>query len=174
MSKAVCVVVRQCCIWLMVCLFSAVSTVTAKQIDMQSNAQANAQSIAQNEQYVVLMSLDGFRHDYIELHDAKHLRRIAEAGVRTESLTPVYPANTFPNHISLVKSNILDFFSIFYTYIFFFLIFGSLLYLKAICEIIFSLKFHCHLVFFAVYTYTYESFLLTFSYCLVYFYLKFY
>lgn len=86
----------------MVCLFSAVSTVTAKQIDMQSNAQANAQSIAQNEQYVVLMSLDGFRHDYIELHDAKHLRRIADAGVRTESLTPVYPANTFPNHISLV------------------------------------------------------------------------
>ncbi|WP_421712883.1 ectonucleotide pyrophosphatase/phosphodiesterase [Alteromonas abrolhosensis] len=56
----------------------------------------------QQEQYVVLISLDGFRHDYIELHNAKHLRAIAEQGVRASSMTPVYPSNTFPNHISLI------------------------------------------------------------------------
>ena len=43
----------------------------------------------QQEQYVVLISLDGFRHDYIELHNAKHLRAIAEQGVRASSMTPV-------------------------------------------------------------------------------------
>jgi len=55
-----------------------------------------------NKNHVVLISLDGFRHDYIELHDAKNLARIAKTGVRSASLTPVYPANTFPNHISIV------------------------------------------------------------------------
>lgn len=52
--------------------------------------------------HVVLLSLDGFRHDYIELHDAKNIRRIAKNGVRATSMQPVYPANTFPNHISIV------------------------------------------------------------------------
>lgn len=54
------------------------------------------------QQHVVLISLDGFRHDYIELHDATNLKRIAKNGVRADAMTPVYPANTFPNHISLV------------------------------------------------------------------------
>ena len=55
-----------------------------------------------NKQYVVMISLDGFRHDYIELHKAKHLNAIAKQGVRAVSMTPVYPSNTFPNHLSLV------------------------------------------------------------------------
>lgn len=55
-----------------------------------------------NKQYVVMISLDGFRHDYIELHEAKHLNTIAKQGVRAVSMTPVYPSNTFPNHLSLV------------------------------------------------------------------------
>ena len=29
-----------------------------------------------DEQYVVLISLDGFRHDYIELHNAKYLEAV--------------------------------------------------------------------------------------------------
>ena len=52
--------------------------------------------------HVVLLSLDGFRHDYIDLHDAKNIKRIADEGVRATSMQPVYPANTFPNHISIV------------------------------------------------------------------------
>ncbi|WP_412727582.1 ectonucleotide pyrophosphatase/phosphodiesterase [Alteromonas sp. D210916BOD_24] len=57
---------------------------------------------ADTGQHVVLISLDGFRHDYIERHNAKHLNRIAQEGVRASSMTPVYPANTFPNHLSLM------------------------------------------------------------------------
>nr|WP_232365005.1 ectonucleotide pyrophosphatase/phosphodiesterase [Salinimonas marina] len=54
------------------------------------------------EQHVVLISLDGFRHDYIEQHQASELARIARQGVRAKRLTPVFPANTFPNHLSLI------------------------------------------------------------------------
>jgi predicted AlkP superfamily pyrophosphatase or phosphodiesterase len=66
------------------------------------NANTSLANSGQSAQHVVLISLDGFRHDYIELHNAKHLARIAKKGVRAQAMTPVYPANTFPNHISLV------------------------------------------------------------------------
>ena len=66
-----------------------------------ADADAN-EATAQRNQYVVLISLDGFRHDYVELHGASHLARIAKEGVRASSMTPVYPANTFPNHLSLI------------------------------------------------------------------------
>src|SRR5690606_7748230 len=57
---------------------------------------------AAEEQTVVLISIDGFRHDYIELHGAPNIAKIAEQGVRSEGLIPVYPSKTFPNHISIV------------------------------------------------------------------------
>jgi len=55
-----------------------------------------------NEQTVVLISIDGFRHDYIEKHDAKNIAKLAEQGVRSKGLIPVYPSKTFPNHLSII------------------------------------------------------------------------
>lgn len=52
--------------------------------------------------YVVMISLDGFRHDYVEKHQATHIGEIARNGVRAEKMIPAYPSNTFPNHISLI------------------------------------------------------------------------
>ncbi|XKF03784.1 ectonucleotide pyrophosphatase/phosphodiesterase (plasmid) [Pseudoalteromonas mariniglutinosa] len=54
------------------------------------------------EQTVVLVSIDGFRWDYLEKHDAKQLQAIADNGVRATKMRPVYPTKTFPNHISLI------------------------------------------------------------------------
>lgn len=54
------------------------------------------------EQTVVLISLDGFRWDYIEKHGAKNIANIAKQGVRGHKMRPVYPTKTFPNHISMV------------------------------------------------------------------------
>lgn len=54
------------------------------------------------ENTVVLISIDGFRHDYLELHDAPNIAAIAAQGVRADGLMPVYPAKTFPNHLSIV------------------------------------------------------------------------
>ncbi|PHR64380.1 MAG: alkaline phosphatase family protein [Idiomarina sp.] len=65
-------------------------------------ALACLQAQATEEQTVVLISIDGFRHDYIELHGAPNIAKIAEQGVRSEGLIPVYPSKTFPNHISIV------------------------------------------------------------------------
>ena len=52
---------------------------------------------------VVLVSIDGFRWDYLDRPDveAPTLRWVA-GGVRAERLVPVFPTKTFPNHYSLV------------------------------------------------------------------------
>jgi predicted AlkP superfamily pyrophosphatase or phosphodiesterase len=47
---------------------------------------------------VVLVSLDGFRPDYLRRADLPALSRLAREGVRAEALTPVFPSKTFPNH----------------------------------------------------------------------------
>ncbi|WDE10613.1 ectonucleotide pyrophosphatase/phosphodiesterase [Thalassomonas haliotis] len=51
---------------------------------------------------VVLISLDGFRYDYMEKYDAKNLKALARGGVRATSMQPSYPSKTFPNHLTLV------------------------------------------------------------------------
>lgn len=51
---------------------------------------------------VMLISLDGFRWDYPELHPAPNIRAIIDRGVRAEGLMPCYPSYTFPNHYSIV------------------------------------------------------------------------
>ena len=51
--------------------------------------------------YVVMLSLDGFRWDYSQKANTPNLERIAEIGVRAESLRPCFPTKTFPNHYSI-------------------------------------------------------------------------
>ena len=53
---------------------------------------------------LLLISLDGFRWDYCDLHPAEtpHLRALRRAGTIARALIPVYPTNTFPNHYSIV------------------------------------------------------------------------
>ena len=51
--------------------------------------------------YVLLISLDGYRHDYTDMYNVPNLRRLAEEGVRAESLIPGYPSETFPNHYGI-------------------------------------------------------------------------
>jgi predicted AlkP superfamily pyrophosphatase or phosphodiesterase len=53
-------------------------------------------------QSVVLISLDGFRWDYINRPEAKNLRALAAHGVRAERLVPSFPSLTFPNHYTIV------------------------------------------------------------------------
>jgi predicted AlkP superfamily pyrophosphatase or phosphodiesterase len=51
---------------------------------------------------VVLISLDGFRADYVDRPGAVNLRRLASRGVRAERMIPAFPSKTFPNHYTLV------------------------------------------------------------------------
>jgi arylsulfatase A-like enzyme len=50
---------------------------------------------------VVLLSLDGFRHDYMERYETPALDEIARRGVRAEALVPAFPSLTFPTHYSI-------------------------------------------------------------------------
>ena len=51
--------------------------------------------------YLILVSIDGFGWDYPSLYPTPALDRVAAAGVRAESLRPVFPSLTFPNHYSI-------------------------------------------------------------------------
>jgi predicted AlkP superfamily pyrophosphatase or phosphodiesterase len=50
----------------------------------------------------VLVSLDGFRADYINRPGAVRLRALAARGVRAERMVPAFPSKTFPNHYTIV------------------------------------------------------------------------
>lgn len=51
----------------------------------------------------ILISIDGFRPDYLNAADAPTLARLAAEGVvAPQGMRPSYPSSTFPNHYSLV------------------------------------------------------------------------
>jgi predicted AlkP superfamily pyrophosphatase or phosphodiesterase len=54
------------------------------------------------KQSLVLISIDGFRWDYINRPGASHLRALAAHGVRAERMVPSFPSLTFPNHYTIV------------------------------------------------------------------------
>lgn len=57
---------------------------------------------ARRAQRVLLISLDGFRWDYVDRPGAVRLRALAARGVRAERLVPAFPSKTFPNHYTVV------------------------------------------------------------------------
>lgn len=52
-------------------------------------------------QPVILISIDGFRPDYLDRGLTPHLAALAERGVRG-AMRPAFPSKTFPNHYTLV------------------------------------------------------------------------
>lgn len=52
--------------------------------------------------HLILISLDGFRFDYLDRGVMPTLSKIASEGVRAAYLQPVFPTATFPNHISII------------------------------------------------------------------------
>jgi len=56
---------------------------------------------AANRPTVLLVSIDGFRYDYLDRYPSPNLHRLAARGVRAP-LVPVFPSKTFPNHYSIV------------------------------------------------------------------------
>ncbi len=56
----------------------------------------------QSKPYVVLISADGFRYDYAEKYNAKHLLELSGDGVSSAFMMPSYPSVTFPNHYTMV------------------------------------------------------------------------
>jgi predicted AlkP superfamily pyrophosphatase or phosphodiesterase len=51
---------------------------------------------------LILISLDGWRWDYLDRTQTPNLHKLAAAGVRAEGLISAFPSKTFPNHYSIV------------------------------------------------------------------------
>lgn len=58
--------------------------------------------MAQEAPYVVLVSFDGFRHDYTERFDLPNFKKFIARGSSSKGLIPSFPSKTFPNHYSIV------------------------------------------------------------------------
>lgn len=67
-----------------------------------ASLRAPAQPAAEARPSVLLVSIDGFRADYLDLGLTPNLQRLADGGVRAQWMTPSYPSLTFPNHYTLV------------------------------------------------------------------------
>jgi len=50
---------------------------------------------------VLLISLDGFRYDYLNLYRPANLNALANDGVRARWMIPSFPSKTFPNHYTI-------------------------------------------------------------------------
>lgn len=55
----------------------------------------------EKQPYLVLVSIDGFRHDYLDRYPGTALKALAASGIRARALLPAYPTLTFPNHYSI-------------------------------------------------------------------------
>ena len=70
------------------------SQITQDELDQNAPEHADAP-------YVLLISIDGLRYDYLEKYQPENLLKLASSGVQAASLKPVFPTLTFPNHYSI-------------------------------------------------------------------------
>ena len=54
-----------------------------------------------NDEYVILVSFDGFRYDYVDRVETYYFDYVEKWGVKAKSLKPVFPSFTFPNHYAI-------------------------------------------------------------------------
>ncbi len=52
--------------------------------------------------YVLLVSFDGFRHDYVEKYNLPHFKELIRQGAAAKEMIPSFPSKTFPNHYTIV------------------------------------------------------------------------
>ena len=56
----------------------------------------------ENKPYVVLVSFDGTRPEYLKRIDLPNFSRMMRRGVTAEGMIPTFPSKTFPNHYTVV------------------------------------------------------------------------
>jgi len=87
---------------LLALLFAAAGQAQARPADTSPHGSGGVNTKTQRAKpYLVLVSIDGFRWDYMDRHPTPNLHRVAAAGARAERLLPVFPTLTFPNHYSI-------------------------------------------------------------------------
>ena len=67
-----------------------------------------AKTPASPKPLTVLISIDGFKPDYLKRGITPNLSRLADAGAVAKGMTPSFPSITFPNHLTLVTGVVPD------------------------------------------------------------------
>lgn len=63
---------------------------------------------AETRPVVIVISMDGVRHDSLDRDELPAFARLAREGARAAALVPVFPSTTFPNHVSLATGTYPD------------------------------------------------------------------
>ena len=83
--------------------FSFIFQIAAAQDTTEQITAGRYNSVAaQKKPYVILISIDGLRSDFVEKFNAKSLQAYGKSGVVANYMTSAFPSLTFPNHYSIV------------------------------------------------------------------------
>lgn len=88
------------------CFSAAIFLMLATLLSCKNNPESTERKtvnsgLSVNKPYVFLISLDGFRWDYVSRFKPPFLSSFIENGVQSESLIPSFPSKTFPNHYTI-------------------------------------------------------------------------
>src|SRR5882762_7857203 len=70
-------------------------------LTLSPSVRPQAKPITDLRPTVLLISLDGFRYDYLNLYRPANLNALANDGVRARWMVPSFPSKTFPNHYTI-------------------------------------------------------------------------
>jgi predicted AlkP superfamily pyrophosphatase or phosphodiesterase len=79
-----------------------------QQTAAQTTAPQDSSIVSATKSLVLLVSVDGFRNDYLERGITPNLLALAQQGTLAKKFEPVFPTITFPNHYSLVTGRYPD------------------------------------------------------------------
>ena len=83
--------------------FSFIFQIAAAQDTTEQITAGRYNSVAaQKKPYVILISIDGLRSDFVDKYNAKSLQAYGKSGVVANYMTSAFPSLTFPNHYSIV------------------------------------------------------------------------
>ncbi|MBR7780720.1 alkaline phosphatase family protein [Undibacterium luofuense] len=83
-------------------LLSACSSLLPAAAPSASSASATTQKVTPANQPLILISIDGFRPDYLQRGVSPVLNQLAQQGASAAVMRPSFPSVTFPNHYTLV------------------------------------------------------------------------
>lgn len=72
-----------------------------RSVAQQSLVTDVAKVAPKDQPHLILISMDGFRWDYVARFQPPQLKVFIAGGVQAEALIPCYPSKTFPNHYSI-------------------------------------------------------------------------
>ncbi len=79
-----------------------------ERVEPGSTAPQRTRALGDYPTPVLLVGIDGFRYDYLDVFEPPNLLAIAANGARAERLVPSFPSKTFPNHYTLVTGLVPD------------------------------------------------------------------